>query len=146
MRLSLRSVYLLRTRQHGVARVAPRAVLRRMRRTRRCRLAGPPDPQRTRQTATRRVPLGGQRLGSSSSAGVAWSQQGHVEVVRVLLAANADVDARSDKGAAPLMVGAENGHVDVVQASLGAKADVNAKAVDGFTALHLTHGFAERPP
>ena len=29
MRLSLRSVYLLRTRQHGVARVASRAVLQR---------------------------------------------------------------------------------------------------------------------
>jgi hypothetical protein len=70
MRLSLRSVYLLRTRQHGVARVASRAVLQRMRRTRRGRLAGhPPIPNARARPRRDGCRSGGQRLGSSSSAG-----------------------------------------------------------------------------
>ena len=54
IRLSLRSVHLPWTIQHGVTRVAPHEVLKRLRRTRRYRprLVTGPNPQSTRQTAT----------------------------------------------------------------------------------------------
>ena len=44
------------------------------------------------------------------------AQEGHVEVVRLLLEAGADCNkARTDTGATPLQVAVEKGHVNVVR-------------------------------
>jgi ankyrin repeat protein len=41
--------------------------------------------------------------------------RGHVDVVRLLINAKADVNAKSNKGWSALMNAAQNGHVDVVR-------------------------------
>jgi ankyrin repeat protein len=56
-------------------------------------------------------------------------------VVRVLLAAKADVNAKMSNGATALISASENGHQEVVRVLLAAKADVNAKMSNGATAL-----------
>jgi ankyrin repeat protein len=62
------------------------------------------------------------------------SEYGRIEVVKVLLAAHADVNAKAPNGATALMMAASRGHVDVVRALLAAHADVSAKMADGRTA------------
>jgi ankyrin repeat protein len=53
------------------------------------------------------------------------SQQGHVEVVRVLLDANAAVNQETtDNGVTPLHVASHRGHLDVMRVLLVANADV----------------------
>jgi len=55
------------------------------------------------------------------------SENGHVEVVRALIAAKADVDASDFPLASnALMKASENGHVEVVRALIAGGADVNA--------------------
>ncbi|MBQ9579231.1 MAG: ankyrin repeat domain-containing protein [Ottowia sp.] len=57
---------------------------------------------------------------------------GNLPVVRVLLAAGADVNAQSDSlGTTPLMVAAERGNSDAVHVLLQAGAKVNTKSVEG---------------
>jgi uncharacterized protein len=56
------------------------------------------------------------------------SQNGHLEVVRALLAANADVNAKLADGFTALMIASEKGHLDVVRALLAANADVNGRS------------------
>ena len=56
-------------------------------------------------------------------------------MVRTLLAANADVNAKDLDGRTPLIVASQEGYVEVVRTLLAAKADVNAKAANGFTAV-----------
>ena len=55
------------------------------------------------------------------------SQADHAEVVKLLLEAKADIDAKADNGATALMMAASEGHIDIVKLLLEAKADVNAK-------------------
>ena len=68
---------------------------------------------------------------------------GRVDIVKLLLAAGADVNAASRKeydllrGMTPLMLAALDGSEDLVQLLLDKGADVNAKAPDGATALAL---------
>lgn len=61
---------------------------------------------------------------------------GHVDVVKALTAAGADVNARSEDGKTALHKSASYGHVNVVKALIAAGADVNARSKDGDTALH----------
>lgn len=63
------------------------------------------------------------------------SELGLAEVVKELLAANADVNATRLGGATPLWIASENGHADVVQLLLAAKADVDAARTNGVTPL-----------
>lgn len=56
------------------------------------------------------------------------------EVVRVLLAAEADLEARQQGGFTPLMAAAANGLTDLVDLLRGAGAEVGATADDGKTA------------
>lgn len=55
--------------------------------------------------------------------------------MRVLLAANADVNARRKDGATALMMASQGGNLEMVRTLLAAKADVNAKTTNGNTAL-----------
>ena len=57
-----------------------------------------------------------------------WSaENGHLEVVRALIEAGADVNARAENGLIPLILSAQNGHLEVVRALIEAGAYVNAK-------------------
>ena len=69
----------------------------------------------------------------------------HTETVRVLLEHGADVNARADDGATPLMLAASCGDPEIVQALLDQGADLNGSFVQtGKTALMLAeeHGYA----
>ena len=62
---------------------------------------------------------------------------GDVSQIKSLLAANADVNAKTDIGMTALMFAAVNGRLEVIQILLAAKADVNARGYKGVTALML---------
>ena len=67
----------------------------------------------------------------------AAAQGGHAGVVRVLVEARADVNAREKKqGVIPLFVAARDGTAAAVAALVSAGADVRATTEGGFTALH----------
>ena len=64
--------------------------------------------------------------------------EGNTEMVRSLLSApGADVNARNDRGATPLLEAARYGHNDIARVLIAAGANVNAKDNDGKTALML---------
>ena len=58
-------------------------------------------------------------------------------VIRRMINAGADVNAKDKYGWTPLSCASRNGHLDVVIALMGAGADLNAKTNDGSTLLHF---------
>ena len=65
------------------------------------------------------------------------AQDGHVDIVRMLLDAGAEPDSCGDHGVTPLHTAAMQRHIEVVQLLLNRGADVNrAKKVGGYTPLH----------
>ena len=58
-------------------------------------------------------------------------------VIRVLLEAGVDINARGNNGWTALHVAADNEEAEVVRALLEAGADMNAKGNNGRTALHV---------
>ncbi|KAK7139556.1 hypothetical protein R3I93_016630 [Phoxinus phoxinus] len=66
------------------------------------------------------------------------ADQGHTEVVRVLLQNNARVDVFDEEGKAAIHLAAEQGHQDIVDILLSHKAFVNTKTKLGLTPLHLS--------
>ena len=74
---------------------------------------------------------------SGRTALQAAAEGGHKEIVEVLLAANADVNARTSESRTPLQAAAEGGHREIVEVLFAAGADVNAPASrpSGRTAL-----------
>jgi ankyrin repeat protein len=62
-------------------------------------------------------------------------REGNLESIKALIAAGADVNAKSELGMTVLMRAATFGKVDVVKALIAAGANVNAKDNDGQTAL-----------
>ena len=81
------------------------------------------------QLASQALPEIAQVLGVSTG--------GHVEVVKTLLAQDANVDTSSNNGSTALMCAAGNGHAEVVKALLAQDADVNLQENDGWTALMI---------
>lgn len=67
----------------------------------------------------------------------AAAEQGHKEVVELLLANNADVSAKFSNGWTPLHLAAAHRRKDVVELLLTNRADVNAKGYYGHTPLHV---------
>ena len=55
------------------------------------------------------------------------AKHGHLEAIRALKEAGADVAAKNDDGATPMHLAASNGHVDAIKALKEAGADVSAK-------------------
>jgi len=60
------------------------------------------------------------------------SWNGHLEIVKLLLEAKADVNAADTYGLTPLYMASQYGYTEVVKLLLDAKVDINAKAhIDG---------------
>ena len=82
---------------------------------------------------------GRSRKEERSTTALMWAaEQGHVEMVRLLLYhANANIDATNDKGKNALMVAAFHNHVEIVQlfVSLLRPAGIDARDVQGKTTL-----------
>ena len=64
------------------------------------------------------------------------AQNGHVDVVRLLIANNAKIDAKDIQGARPLHYAALKGHVDVVRLLIANNAKIDAKDIQGARPLH----------
>jgi ankyrin repeat protein len=63
------------------------------------------------------------------------AQDGHVDILKLLIKAKGDVNQCENDGFSPLMVASGRGLVEVVELLLSNGADVHLKAKDGRTAL-----------
>ncbi|MYH31893.1 MAG: hypothetical protein F4137_24330 [Acidobacteria bacterium] len=78
------------------------------------------------------------REGWRGQTALMWAAaEGHAPVVPPLVAAGADVDARSDGGFTPLAFAVRAGHGGTVEALVKAGADVGLALPDGTSPLHL---------
>ena len=78
---------------------------------------------------------GDDSVGGTVSPLLVASHQGHCEVVRVLLSANANVNQARDDGKSPLFVASQQGHCEVVRQLLSANASVNRANNEGVSPL-----------
>ena len=78
-------------------------------------------------------------------SGAGNCQNGHVEVVTVLIASNANVNQADDEGTAPLWIACHNGHAENVTTLIAANANVNQADNNGATPLYTacTEGHTE---
>ena len=81
--------------------------------------------------------LAGTRANAQGDDLINAAKNGDLPRVKALLAAKADVNAKSDDGFTALMMASEEGRLDVVQALLAGNADANAKTAKGATALMM---------
>ena len=65
------------------------------------------------------------------------AHKGHLQVVRFLIEAHADVDADDENGCTPLHLAAIEGHTSTVEHLLNRGAAIDAKDELGSTPLHL---------
>ncbi len=68
---------------------------------------------------------------------IAASQDGHCDIVRLLLERGAEVNAVMQDGASALMYASQNGHCDTVRLLLEREAEVNTVTQSGMSALML---------
>ncbi len=66
------------------------------------------------------------------------AQNGHLDVVELLIKSRATPDIPGADNFTPLHIAAQEGHREIVSALLAAGANVNARAVENYTPLHLT--------
>jgi len=71
-----------------------------------------------------------------ATALLAAAQNGHLTIVRLLLAKGAAIEARLASGETALMLASGEGHIDIVQELLNKHAVVDARADSGETALY----------
>ncbi|VDH99803.1 Hypothetical predicted protein, partial [Mytilus galloprovincialis] len=65
-------------------------------------------------------------------------QEGHTEVVQMLITNNADINKCRDTGASPLFIACQNGHTEVVQMLITNNADINkCRDNDGASPLFI---------
>ena len=65
------------------------------------------------------------------------AKKGNIEVVKLLLKENTDVNIRNEDGWTALMLASHNGHMQVIEVLLKENADVNIQSEKGMTALML---------
>jgi len=70
------------------------------------------------------------------------AENGDVEVIRLLLTAGGQVNARSGMGVTPIMLAARDNHAAAVRFLIGQGADVNAKDERGFSPLSFATGIS----
>lgn len=70
---------------------------------------------------------------------IASCSEGHIEAAKLLIEANADVNAKDKDQTNSLMAAAARGHTDIVEILLKAGANVNDQNVDGHTALMFAY-------
>jgi hypothetical protein len=68
------------------------------------------------------------------------AEKGHKDVVELLVAKGAAVNAQNCFGDTPLFEALKGNHKDIVEFLLASKANANAKACDGLTPLHIATG------
>jgi ankyrin repeat protein len=78
--------------------------------------------------------LRGQHRKHSTAQG---SRNGHLEISRILLERNVEVNSQDDHGCTPLLIATENGHRDVARLLLDHNADVRVATTNGNTPLHF---------
>jgi len=69
----------------------------------------------------------------------AASSEGHTDCVKLLVDANANVNAKDKDSTTSLMAASARGHFDVVSIILAGGADINEQNVDGHTALMFAY-------
>lgn len=92
-------------------------------------------PTKCRQAITPSISIAAQDKDGRTSLHEAASY-GHLEVLKLLLDAKAEVATQDNYGRTALHRAAWKGHSEVVKLLLDAKADVNTPDNDGWTALH----------
>ena len=65
------------------------------------------------------------------------SQNGHTQVIEILLREHADISIQSKKGLTALTIASLNGHTEVVEIFLKKQLDINSQREDRVTALIL---------
>ena len=95
------------------------------------------------------TPMQGMRMDIPPCTWRRYSVQNQNEVVKVLLDAGADLEARTDFGETPLHVAVRlaviRGTPEVVKMLLDAGANLEARSELGFTPLHLAVDWPETP-
>jgi len=69
------------------------------------------------------------------------TQEGHQQIIQMLLDADADKDYQLENGATALMIAAQHGHLRATYTLIAAKANINLKASNGMTALMLAERY-----
>jgi len=73
-----------------------------------------------------------------------WAvRKGHLEIVQTLLAAKADIEAKTEADSTPLHIAAWKGRVDIASLLMKHKAKVDARDNHGRTPLHVASYWGE---
>ena len=63
------------------------------------------------------------------------AEEGHIEIVKLLLEHNADIDCQDDQGRTPLLIAAEKGNIEMVEILLQRGANIDLQDKEGRTPL-----------